>query len=154
MGEAPPNRANKKSAGDSAADSELSDPPDASDATDEDQIMEDGETTTTTDKNIQELEESNSNITEESVSTGDADEDDDAAVIDDDCEGKIHYTTEDNLLHMILTSAGDGTSLFTSWEPGRQGQFYFLTTTSLADRAAKLLDDTMSTVLNTHGIQK
>ena len=55
---------------------------------------------------------------------------------------------------MTLTSAGDGTSLFTSWESGRYDQFYFLTTTALADRAAEWLDLTMNTLLNIYGLQK
>jgi len=55
---------------------------------------------------------------------------------------------------MILTSAGDGISLFTSWEPGRHGQFYFLTTTALTDRAVEWLDLMMNTLLNIYGLQK
>ena len=38
----------------------------------------------------------------------------------------------DNFLAMLANSAGNGASLFTSWEPGRQGQFYFMTTIILA----------------------
>jgi len=55
---------------------------------------------------------------------------------------------------MIFTSAGDSTSLFASWEPGRHGKFYFLTTTALADRAIEWLDLTMNTLLNIYGLQK
>jgi len=32
----------------------------------------------------------------------------------DDGGGELHHEIEDNFLQMILTSAGDGTSLFTS----------------------------------------
>lgn len=66
----------------------------------------------------------------------------------------MHYATEDTFLQMIRTSARDGTSLFTSWEPDRHGQFSFLTMTALADRAAEWLYLTMNTLLNIYELQK
>ena len=50
--------------------------------------------------------------------------------------GEVHHAKEDTFLQMILNSVGDGTSFFTSWGPGHHGQFYFLTTTALADCGA------------------
>ena len=60
----------------------------------------------------------------------------------------------ETLLEMLTISAGDGSSLFTSWEPGRLGQFYFMTTSALEDRAADWLDTTMNTLLNIYGLKK
>ena len=66
-----------------------------------------------------------------------------------------YFETEDTFLDMISSSAGDGTSLFTSCEPGRYGQFYILTTKTLEDRAMmEWLDETMNSLLNIYGLQK
>ena len=61
--------------------------------------------------------------------------------------------TLETILQMLTISAGDGSSLFTSWEPGRVGQFYFMTTSELEDRAAEWLDNTMNTLLNIYGLK-
>lgn len=66
----------------------------------------------------------------------------------------ILRTGGETLLQMLAISAGDGTSLFTSWEPGRLGQYYFLTTKTLADRASEWLDNTMNKLLNEYGLEK
>jgi len=65
------------------------------------------------------------------------------------------YTMQQRIIFFgLLNSAGDSISLFTSWEPGCHGQFYFLTTTALADHASEWLDRTMNTLLNIYGLQK
>ena len=46
-------------------------------------------------------------------------------------------TTEKIFLQMLLNSAEEGDSLFISWEPGRHGQYYFMTTKDLATRVAE-----------------
>ena len=55
----------------------------------------------------------------------------------DDGGREVQHATEDTFLQMILNSEGDGTYFFTSWEPGRHDQFYFLVTTAMADYAAE-----------------
>ena len=57
-------------------------------------------------------------------------------------------------MQMLAISAGDACSLFTSWEPGRMGQFYFLTTVNLEDRAREWLDKIMNTLVNMYGTNK
>ena len=54
---------------------------------------------------------------------------------------------EDDFSNMLLYSAGEGGSLFSSWEPGRQEQYYFLTIKSRAKRAEEWLDFTVNHVL-------
>ena len=61
---------------------------------------------------------------------------------------------EDTFLQMIQNSAEEGGSLLTSWEPGRRGHFYFVTTKSRARRAEKWLDNTMNTLLTQYGLNK
>jgi len=63
-------------------------------------------------------------------------------------------TIEDNFLNMLVNSAGVGGSLFTSWEPGRKGKFYFMTTKNMANSAEEWLDSTMTHLLNLYGIYK
>ena len=53
---------------------------------------------------------------------------------------------------MLLNFAEEGDPIFTSWEPGRHGQYYFMTTKDLATRAAEWLGNTMNHLLNIHGI--
>jgi len=60
----------------------------------------------------------------------------------------------DNFLAMLANSAGKGASLFTSWEPGRQDQFYFSITRILAQQAEEWLDVTTNQLLQEHGIHK
>jgi len=55
-------------------------------------------------------------------------------------------------LLILLNSAEEGYSLFTSWEPGRHGQYYFMTTKALATRAVDWLDTTMNYLLNKYGL--
>ena len=40
-------------------------------------------------------------------------------------DGGLSHMEEDTFLQMIQNSAEEGGSLFTSWEPGCRGQFYF-----------------------------
>jgi len=54
---------------------------------------------------------------------------------------------------MLQDSVGAGKSLFTSWEPGRIDQFYFITTKSRVKRAEERLDATMDHLLNKYGVQ-
>jgi len=70
----------------------------------------------------------------------------------DASEQETYYETEDTFLEMISSSAGDGTSLFTSCEPGRYGQF--LTKKLLEDSATEWIDETMNSLLNMYGLQK
>ena len=65
-----------------------------------------------------------------------------------------YYEKDDTFLEMISSSAGDGKSLFNSCEPGRQGQFYFLTTKKLENTAMEWLEDTMNSLLNIYGLRK
>ena len=68
-------------------------------------------------------------------------------------ENSPPIASPETLLEMLTISGGDGSSLFTSWEPGRVGQFYFITTSVLEDRAAEWLDTTMNTLLNIYGLK-
>jgi len=63
---------------------------------------------------------------------------DEITEIEDTMEDRNEATnnmTTYTLFQMLAISAGDGTSLFNSWESGRMDQFYFRTTTHLEDRA-------------------
>ena len=111
-------------------DSESSDLPEISNSVEDDQIMTDREIENTKDANTEPLED----FTTANMEEGEINEEGEANYLENYIEegdgGKIFHPGEDTLLQQLLTSAGDGTSLFTSWEPGRQGQFYFLTTKS------------------------
>jgi len=82
--------------------------------------------------------------------------DENAEIQDTDGDGNEapNYETPDTLLQMLAISAEDACSLFTSWEPGRMGQLYFLTTADLEDRAKEWLDTIMNALLKIYGINK
>ena len=91
------------------------------------------------DKKLREIEIINNEREGEDINE---DSDDDSQVVEDD------------FLNMLLHSASEGESLFSSWEPRRQEQYYFLTTKSRAKRAEEWLDTTMNHLLTKYGAKE
>ena len=115
-------------------------------------MKEEGANSTTSDENAEKQDDNGegkklatTNIPDENVEIQDTDGDGNEAP---------NYETPDTLLQMLAISAKDACSLFISWEPGRMGQLYFLTTADLVDRAKEWLDTIMNTLLNIYGVNK
>jgi len=146
---------NNKSTGDEQDHSNSTGENNANNIAEEDTTMEDGEHDAEEETNISESEGdttySQGNGGNNTARGGD-EGDDDISNPDGGDDMILDSTPEENFLQMLLNSAEEGYSLFTSLEPGIHGEYYFMTTKALATRAAEWLDTMMNHFLNKYGI--